>query len=298
MSSYLGANSIYIASTGTTNTITTPLGTEIGLATTRAEILKSPEHRKEGINARLFFKLIDSKLKSLEQDKLTEHLTKLQELVGSTKELGQQALYEQLSEMIAVAARELEVLAVGIDCYIDRATVEKFRQVRREEGKPVVYFELWEKFPRVPPAEVADKIKRIRELMLFDEYWVLYLDYAREKKPLQTNKERIKNKDPILFGKFAYQPERLYFIVDWVDDFCDLTLTQFIEEVKKTDLGYEPGKLKVDDKMLCRIKNEVMERHERLKSTNSFNFRSQMAKEDELNKPKLSWWARLWRKKA
>jgi len=296
MTSYLGTNSIYIGSSATTNTVLTPIGTEVGLVTTRAEILKSPELRKDGINVRLFFKLVDSKLKPLEQEKLAEQLTKLQELVGSTKELGQQALYERFCEMIAVTVRELEVLAVGCDRYVELSTVEKFRKVRQEQGKPVVYFEPWDKFPRVPPAEVADKIKRVRDLALFDEYWVLYLDYTREKKALQTNKERIKNKDPILFGKFAYQPDRLYVIVDWIDDFCDLTLAQFVEEVKKTDLGYEPGKVELNEKVLCRIKAEVMERHERLKNTNSSNFRIHMAEEDQKNKP--SWWARFWRKKT
>jgi hypothetical protein len=290
-------SSLYLNGASSSIIYTTPVGSEVTLKTTRDEIMGD-----KGVNVRLFFKLVHSKLTHIEKDKLSEQLYKLQQIVNTSRELGQQALYERLSEMIAIAVREMEVAAVGCDKYVDLATVEKFRKVRKENGKPIVFFEPWEKFPRIPPPAVAELLKHLQSLSLFDEYWVLYLDYARNEE-LKTNKERIKEKDPILFGKFSYQPNRLYFIIDWVDDFCDLTLDRFIDEVKLGHPLYMPEKVSMTYDDFERIKKEVMERHARLKATNGTNFRMNMIEEDKANKKKKrSWFSKLlpslWRKSS
>ena len=59
----------------------------------------------------------------------------------------------------------------------------------------------------------------------------------------ETAYEEAKRKDPILFGVIAGS-NKLYYIADWVDEYCDLTLEKFIDTigVKKEELhmDYNP----------------------------------------------------------
>lgn len=269
----------------TNSSFTSAAGTMVGFETDKTK----PGKDAAGVNPRLYFKFVKSKLEKIEKDKLKKKLVKLQEVVNNAKELGQQAFYEKLMETIAITVREMEVASVGCDRWVPQAVIDKFHKVYRPEGKKIVFFEPWEKFPRTPPKEVQDKIKKIRDLKLFDEYFVLYLDYAKQ--DLKTNKEKIREKDPILFGRFAYAPDRYYFIVDWVDEYCDLTFDKFIDTIKAEN----PIDLKIPEpsvEYLVQVKKEVMERHERLKNSNSSNFRQNMAEEDRLRneKTKKPWW--------
>lgn len=50
--------------------------------------------------------------------------------------------------------------------------------------------------------------------------------------------EERREKDPILFGAFLDREknainERFYYIGDWVDDYCDLTLDKMVAEMKE-----------------------------------------------------------------
>ena len=56
---------------------------------------------------------------------------------------------------------------------------------------------------------------------------------ARITKKHQEHKE----KDPIVFGIFTdkeniFTLDRLYYVADWVDEYCDLTLDKLVEEYK------------------------------------------------------------------
>jgi hypothetical protein len=285
--------SIYITSSSftTQRDMVTPAGTSVNLKTTRSELLRDAP----GVSPRLFFKLLKSKMQTIEKKKLTENLEKLQSIVHVSKDLGQQALHEKLMEMIAIAVREMEISALGMERFVLRKDIEKFRKVRKDGVDDVVFFERWENYPRVPPTAVVDRVKYIRDMKLFDDYWVLYTDYTKGHKELKTNKEKIKEKDPILFGVFAYQPDKFYWIADWVDEFCDLTLDKFIETLKKDDVDYKTGQLEFNYESFDQIKKDVMERHERYKNSNAVSFRQNMVIEDQKNKaaPKKPWW-RFW----
>jgi len=275
----------------TNSSFTSAAGTQVGFETNKSS---TSGKTGSGINPRLYFKFVKSKLQKLEKDKLKKKLTKLQEVVNNAKDLGQQAFYEKLMETIAITVREMEVAAVGCDRWVSQAVIDKFHKVYRPDGNKIVFFDPWEKFPRTPPVEVAEKIKKIRELKLFDEYFVLYLDYAKQE--LKTNKDKIREKDPILFGRFSYAPDRYYFIVDWIDEYCDLTFDKFIDTIKSEN----PIDQKIPEpspQYFEQVKKEVMERHERLKSSNNSNFRQNMAEEDRLRntKTKKPWW-KFWSK--
>jgi hypothetical protein len=99
------------------------------------------------------------------------------------------------------------------------------------------------------PQDIVDKIAKINQLEVFDNYVVLYYD-PDGKIYKETAKEEAKRKDPIIFGVIAGS-EKLYYVADWVDEYCDLTLEAFIDAigVKKDELhmDYDPSKVKKED---------------------------------------------------
>lgn len=262
----------------------------ISFRTEGGTVVGMERKEKEGVNPALFFRFVKSKLQRNEQENLRKKLKKLQAIVSKTEELGQKALHEKLLEAIAITVRELECTAVGCGNWVSESVIQKFHKVYKPEGEKVMRFETWEKFPRIPPKHVADKIKKIKSMNLFDEYHVLYLDYTGEK--LKTNKDKIIEKDPILFGKFAYAPDRYYYIIDWVDEYCDLTFEKFVSALPDEE-NIENQSPELTPEYFDKIKKEVMERHERLKATNSSNFRTLAAQEDKKVEPvvqKKPWW--------
>ena len=119
---------------------------------------------------------------------------------------------------------------------------------------------------------------------------MLYLDYKEKididnkKKAVaepKTNKQNIKEKDPILFGTLDYEPDKLYFIADWIDEYCDLTLDKFVQTIKKNDPEYElDGIDELDEEYIQRMVKESRERFVRLKETDPGTYKKLMVDED------------------
>lgn len=248
--------------------MTSPAGTDV-----KAE---SVSGAKGDINARLYFSFVKSKLSKTEQEKLKPRLLKLKKLIVSSKEMGQQALYEQYCQMAAIVMREQEAWACGIEKWIDRKDINKF--MGRVEDR-TIKFGILEEFPRPIPKKVRARIKDVREKKLFDKLHVLYIDHTKEE--IKTNKDKIKQKDPILFGTYAYQPDRFYFIIDWVDDHCDLTIDKVVNALKEQDEEFALNEIPdIDDQGLADIRSEVEARHQRLNETNSQTWRDKVRDEE------------------
>ena len=205
--------------------------------------------------------------------------------------MGQQALYEEFARKIAITVREQELWACGIEYFTHRKYVDQFMDKVKDVE---IGFSKLERFNRPLPAKVEKRVKKIKKLKLFDELWVLYLDYKDKKdidgkkkaeKKLKTNKEKIKEKDPILFGIQSHMPDKLYYVIDWIDEHCDLTLDKFIDDIKKSDPDYDVDKLDtINEKLIKKLVKESRERHQRLQNTKPSNYKSLMDIEDKLTK--------------
>lgn len=271
----------------------TPAGTNL-------ELKGETQTRKKGevieIGPRLYFSFLKSKFTRIEKKKLREKLIKLQTLVKDAKELNQQGLYEELAKMITIVAREAELTACGYNIFLSKEMMDKFKSKVKVGGKNPIYFKKLEEFPRTIPETVKRVIQDVKEKNLFDELWVLYLDYTHQE--FKPNKEKIREKDPILFGRFAYQEDKFYYITDWIDEYCDLTLEKFVSLYKDQVSGYdyETGKIpEIDQDLVDQLKEEVKARHERLKNTRPSNFRDHMAQEDaeKDTKIKVKFWDKM-----
>ena len=79
-------------------------------------------------------------------------------------------------------------------------------------------------FTRVIPDQVISRKVESDERLIFDNYVVLHYD-PEKKSWAETEAEKEARRDPILFGVLQGS-RKLYFVGDWVDDYCDLTLDQ------------------------------------------------------------------------
>lgn len=280
-----GSTMQWNGSTG--STISVSSGTGISFSVQQSEQVVGGKVKR--ISPKLYFSYVKSKLNKTQTKRLKARLNKLQSLVKNADETGQKALYEELSKMLFVAVRESEAAACGHDVFVNRKDINKFMHIVTEDSdsqRNPIRFKKLEEFPRAIPAKIQKTIKSVQAKGLFDEFWVLYLDYTGEE--IKSNKEKIREKDPVLFGKFSYDEEKFYFIADWIDEYCDLTLSKFVDALQADNEEYDVSTTEdVTPEYLERIKTEIKEREERLKDTRPGNFRDKMAEEDKAELTRL-----------
>ena len=163
--------------------------------------------------------IIDNTLKMINKAKITE----------------QTSMAKRLTHQLELALRELEAAKKGFDIFVNRKDIELY--ISKVEAKAVKIIEL-SRYTREIPDDIIDKIAEAKEV--FDEMYIMFTDYTK-KETKKVAKER-RDKDPILFGAFIdkdgekenkiYVEDRLFFIADWVEDKCDLTLEEICRDIK------------------------------------------------------------------
>lgn len=169
-------------------------------------------------------------LKTLKHENTNESLDQFYDaslaLMKKYKLLGQKKMIRKLMFLVHCVPKEKQLLDMGINTFIYKDDIEEY--INSVERKVVKIIEL-KNYPRDIPDELVPIIQNTQEI--FDEYFVLFTDYTG-KVERQVEKER-RERDPILFGAFLDNRElndKLYYLGDWVDEYCDLTLEKLISE--------------------------------------------------------------------
>lgn len=164
------------------------------------------------------------------RDRVSNYLQALR----NAKMAGQTALLETLlREMIANKYESL-LDAEGFYYAVKEEDVVRFAK-KTEKGLKLSYIQ---NFGRPIPEDVVKTLAKANQLEVFDNYVVLYYDPKGEIYK-ETEKQRAKRKDPILFGVISGS-NKLYYIGDWIDEYCDLTLEKFVDT-----LGMNKESLKI-----------------------------------------------------
>lgn len=143
------------------------------------------------------------------------------------QDMGQQALVDSLTQEMFTAKYESILHAEGFDCKISEEQVVEFVK-RAESGIRLDYIE---NFARPIPEDVIKIKLKADDLLAFDNYCVMYYDKeSKSYKQTEAEKEAERRKctDPILFGLISGS-KNLYYIADWIDEYCDLTLEEFLK---------------------------------------------------------------------
>lgn len=159
---------------------------------------------------------------------------------------GQKKMAENLTNQYELVLKEIRAINHGYTTVIFRSDVEKYINDIKDIN-PIRIIEL-ENYERDIPDDVIDKIADIKENDLFDQMYVMFTDYSlKETKKVAKHRHE---KDPILFACFKDKTnhdipdERLFFIADWIDEKCDLTLEELVKgyEAKNSDhLAFTPN---------------------------------------------------------
>jgi predicted DNA-binding WGR domain protein len=152
-----------------------------------------------------------------------------EEAVKNARATGQRALVERLEAGLNAVRMETQLVAMGLTKYLSEGSLVRFYKA----SKKGLRLDWVANFTRTIPPEVATKKVRADEVGAFDNYVVLHYDPA-EKAFSETEWEQLArtSKDPILFGLMKGR-RILYFVGDWIDEVCDLTLDQLADVIGK-----------------------------------------------------------------
>lgn len=176
------------------------------------------------MDALQFFSLVKASSKdsvATYRDRVSDYLTAVHNAVTT----GQTALMEDLLRGLVTNKYESVLFAENLYYVVTEEQMVSFVK-QCERGIKLDYIK---NFTRPLPQEVVSKIERVNQLEVFDNYVVLYYD-PDGKIYKETAREEAKRRDPIVFGVIAGST-KLYYIADWVDEYCDLTLEKFIDAI-------------------------------------------------------------------
>lgn len=193
-------------------------------------------YMKEDITPTVYFNYVKNMKKNIEDENLQAVADNCLELLKKTKITGQVKAAEKIVKQYEIIMRELKAASFGFDTIVYKSDIVKF--INEITSKPVKIIELCN-YSREIDDSVIDKLVTAKENELFDEYYVIFTDYTM-KETKKVAKER-RDKDPILFGAFKTDDknnipyERFFYIGDWVDEYCDLTLEEMLTQYEKSE---------------------------------------------------------------
>jgi hypothetical protein len=165
----------------------------------------------------------------------TGRLTHYDDAIKQAVKAGQKARMEKLVSARDIVKHESLLLATGFKQYMSEDTAIDFA-LKCQKGLRLDWIT---NFARPIPAEVIERKVEADGLKIFDNYVVLHYD-PREQAFALTKAQEEAKKDPILFG-VVKDVRKLYFIGDWMDDECSLTMAEVA-----TVLGRETEQINED----------------------------------------------------
>lgn len=199
-----------------------------------SELLKRPTKEDEetySIDVVEFFSLIKGLTKE-NREKYVNRLVGYIKALRNCEQSGQIALKEKLVRDMVINKYESVLYANDFYYVVTEDQIVDFVK-KTKKGVRLTYVK---NYMRIIPPEVVTKIEESNKLEIFDNYAILHYD-PEALAFGETIQETIRRRDPILFGLICGS-NKLYYITDWVDEYCDLTLDKFVEtlQIKKDDL--------------------------------------------------------------
>lgn len=234
LSNYYGTTPNIILASGNVDRESSGSKKETKLANVIAAFLGRFKKKAEGeIDIAEFFtniKLLSKESAEKYRDRVSNYLKALR----NAKMAGQTALLETLLREMIANKYESILDAEGFYYAVREEDVVRFAK-KTEKGLKLSYIQ---NFGRPIPDDVVKTLAKANQLEVFDNYVVLYYDPKGDIYK-ETEKQRAKRKDPILFGVISGS-NKLYYIGDWIDEYCDLTLEKFVDT-----LGMDKETLKI-----------------------------------------------------
>ena len=173
-----------------------------------------------------FFKSIKNSKRQME--KIDDRLEAYELALQQATDLGQVALRQELERKIDVVRSESQLYAKNlVKVVLEKQVVDFYKTSERG-----IRLDWMKNFTRTIPQKFVDVKKELDELRVFDNYVIMHYDPNGEASKMTDQEVEEAKKDPILFG-LIQGSRKLYYIGDWVDEYCDLTLDAFIDKFGK-----------------------------------------------------------------
>ena len=180
-----------------------------------------------------FFDSIKSSVNTIEQKDVEEVLEKYFYVLKNAEKNNQVAFVEKIKDFAELLKYELILSQSKFNKFLTEEDVAKFYNIAssHEKYKTHLCLTYVKNFIKIIPTEVSELKNEADTLKVFDNYVIMHYDYDGSAVE-DTKQEKEKKKDPILFGLIR-NSRKLYYIGDWVDDYCDLTLDVIIKKLGK-----------------------------------------------------------------
>lgn len=184
---------------------------------------------EEKLNPYQYFQFVKSKINEMNDEDLNKLYSISTELLKKYEKTGQIKAAKKLTFHIKSILKEKKIIDLGITKFIYRDDIENYIDNIADDVVKIIELK---NYPREIPDELVEIIEKTKNI--FDEMYVLFTDYTGE-----VEKEVEKERDPILFGSFIDRTvdemsQRMYYLGDWVDEYCDLTLDKLVSQTDKS----------------------------------------------------------------
>jgi hypothetical protein len=185
-----------------------------------------------------FFNLIKGNVKEINQENLEVQLFNIEQLKSNAEKNHQTALVEHLNKEEERIKKETILYSSKYE-FLEESTVVNFAKKANRDVK----LDWIKNFIRLIPEDVHKKLQNAKDLKVFDNYVIMHFDPNSNNTAL-IKKEEEKKKDPILFGVMECS-DRLYYIADWEDEFCNLTLKTILNtlNLNQKDISLTESKI-------------------------------------------------------
>lgn len=195
------------------------------------EEYKETEEQKveeQNLSPQQYFDIVKDKKQHITDEDLKKVYDNCLELLNKYQITGQKKAIRKLLFHLECIEKEREIVKMGIDTFVYRDDIEYYIDNVAADTVKIIDIESYE---REIPDDIVELISEVKDK--FDQLYIVFTDYTGEMER-QVEQER-RSKDPILFGVFQDSKsrsviDRFYYLGDWVDEYCDLTLDKFVNE--------------------------------------------------------------------
>lgn len=195
-----------------------------------SEELKVNEQLEE-LTPSQYFDMVKAKKHTITDEGLLKVYDNCLELLNKYKITGQTSAIKKILFHLECIEKEREIVKAGINTFIYRDDIEEYIDNIAKDTVKIIELERYE---REIPDSIVEVLAEIKDK--FDQIYIVFTDYTgkEERKTAQERRDR----DPIIFGTFQDTSsrtvvDRFYYIADWEDEYCDLTLDKMINETER-----------------------------------------------------------------
>lgn len=185
----------------------------------------------EELTPQQYFDMVKERKHTITDEGLLKVYDNCLELLNKYRITGQTSAIKKILFHLDCIEKEREIVKMGINTFIYRDDIEEY--IDNVAKNTVKIMEL-SQYEREIPDDIIDVIAAVKDK--FDNLYIVFTDYTG-KVERKVEKER-RSKDPIIFGTFEDASsrtviDRFYYIGDWEDEYCDLTLDKMVNETEK-----------------------------------------------------------------